>query len=582
MHSTLAYVVIGVYLIVMVVLGLAMRHLNRDTSDYFRSGCKGTWWLVGASAFMGAFSAWTFSGAAGAAFESGWAVATIYLANTVGFVLNAIWLAPWFRQMRAVTVPQVIEQRFGRITQQFYAWINVILGVIYAALWLYGLAIFIASVFGYSITTVVVVVGVVVIIYSVAGGSWAVMSSDFLQALVLIPITLLVAYLSLRAIGGWDVFLQRAGEGAGDFRFFHDADRFNGKYTVVWAVAMLLKNVIGYNTINSSVRYFSVKDGREARKAAWLAAALMTAGAIIWIIPPMVGRLLFEADINAMRIAKPAESAYAVVSLKLLPPALLGLMVVAMLSATMSSMDTGLNRNAAIFTKDIYPALCRLFGRRPIEGAALMRLGQVFSLAFGVTIILITLYFVSREGEGVFEHMLTLGAVLALPLAVPMLLAMFIRRTPSWAAMACVAVTAVPSALGLLLGWRFEAQVFSNLAVGVMSYLMTMPFWAWESATYRAKVDAFFEQMHRPIDFTREVGVGNDRYQLVLLGRFSLVSGLLIGLLLLLPGQSAFDRACELFVGGFVVGVGGLLMLAGRSRVAAMSPTLALESDGKA
>ena len=94
MQHEVAYVVIAVYLVLMVGVGVAMRRLNRDTSDYFRSGCKGTWWLVGSSAFMGAFSAWTFSGAAGSAYEAGWSVAAIYLANTVGFVLNAIWRDP--------------------------------------------------------------------------------------------------------------------------------------------------------------------------------------------------------------------------------------------------------------------------------------------------------------------------------------------------------------------------------------------------------------------------------------------------------------------------------------------------------
>ncbi|MFG0247412.1 MAG: sodium:solute symporter, partial [Phycisphaeraceae bacterium JB051] len=224
MNHLLAYSVIGIYLVLLMVVGVVMQRFNRDSSDYFRSGCKGTWWLVGSSAFMGAFSAWTFSGASGAAYESGWSVAVVYLANAAGFAVNAIWLAPWFRQMRAITVPQVIEQRFGRVTQQFYAWINVVLGLLYAALWLYGLAIFVSAVFGLPIRGVVIAVGLAVLTYAVLGGSWAVMSNDFLQTLILVPITLLVAYLSLEAVGGVDVFWQRCttGEYAGDFALFND------------------------------------------------------------------------------------------------------------------------------------------------------------------------------------------------------------------------------------------------------------------------------------------------------------------------------------------------------------------------
>lgn len=565
MQLGLAYIVIGVYLALMVGIGLVMRRLNGDTNDYFRSGCKATWWLVGSSAFMGAFSAWTFSGAAGAAFESGWSVSIIYFANAVGFVINALWLAPWFRQMRAVTVPEVIRERFGPTTQQFYAWINVILGLIYAALWLFGLAIFISSVFGLPINGVVIGVGLVVLVYSVAGGNWAAMSTDFLQALVLIPITLLVAYLALSAVGGWSGFIEQHDrpELARDFHLFQDASQFGGQYTIVWAAAMLLKNVIGYNTINSSVRYFSVKDGREARKAAWLGAVLMTAGAVIWTIPPMVARMLYEDEVLAAGVSKPAEAAYAIVSLQLLPPVLIGVMVVSMLAATMSSMDTGLNRNAAIFTRDIYPLFCRLLGRTPATGKPLLFLGQCFSAVFGIIIILLTLYFVAQKGEGVFEHMLTLGAVLALPLAVPMLLAMFVRRSPSWAAMFSVAVASVPSAMGLYYKWGFADQVLWNLGVGCAAYLATIPFWRWETAEYKARVAGFFEKMHRPVDFAREVGVGNDLSQLVIMGRFAAVTGGAIALLSLLP-QSGSDRLCVLFVAAFVATFGGLLIFAGR------------------
>ena len=145
-------------------------------------------------------------------------------------------------------------------------------------------------------------------------------------------------------------------------------------------------------------------------------------------------------------------------------------------------MDSGLNRNAAIFTNDIYPTLCRLFGRAAMQGKSLMRLGQVFSAVFGVFIVSIATYFANTEGRGVFEHMLNIGALLALPMAVPTLLGLFIRTSPSWAAIVTVCVTLIPSAIGFfsaeLFGetWSFQQKVFINLTVGVVAYLLTVPF----------------------------------------------------------------------------------------------------------
>lgn len=566
------YVVVGCYLVALVGVGMVFRTFNENVSDYFRNGCKGTWWLVGSSAFMTAFSAWTFSGAAGAAYEAGWSVMVIYLANAVGFAINGLFLAKWFRQIRAITGPEVIRLRFGISTQQFYAWMSFLTQTLYSSLHLLGLAIFCSAVFGYQIEQVIVVVGLVVLLYSLIGGSWAVTATDFLQTLILIPITLLVAFLCLVKLGGVGALLDgiQTMNLASDYAVFNEPGRFPLRaYTYAWALAMLLKNVIGYNTLTSANRYFSVKDGREAQKAAWLGFVLMSVGAFIWFIPPMTARLLYDAQVMGTAIPKPAEAAYAVASLNVLPVGMTGLMVVAMFAATMSSMDSGLNRNAAIFTNDIYPTLCGLFGKVPMEGKNLMRLGQVFSAGFGLCIVSIATYFANTEGRGVFEHMLNIGALLALPMAVPTVMGLFIRTTPSWAAIVTVCVTLIPSALGFfsetLFGetWSFQQKVFVNMGVGVVVYLLTMPFWKYESKAYQKQTDSFFERMLTPVDFEKEVGKPNDLRQLKVIGSFAAVMGALICLIVFVPNPF-IERLGILFVGGFVMGVGCVFVWLGR------------------
>ena len=566
------YVVVGCYLAALVGVGMVFRKFNENVSYYFRNGCKGTWWLVGSSAFMTAFSAWTFSGAAGAAYEAGWSVLVIYLANSVGFAINGLFLAKWFRQIRAMTGPEVIRLRFSVATQQFYAWMSFFMQTLYSSLHLLGLAIFCSAVFGYQIEQVIVVVGLVVLVYSLIGGSWAVTATDFLQTLILIPITILVSFLCLVKLGGVGALLDGIQNMnlSSDYAVFNEPERFPLRaYTYAWALAMLIKNVIGYNTLTSAQRYFSVKDGREAQKAAWLGFILMTAGAFIWFIPPMTARLLYDAQVMGTAIPKPAEAAYAIASLNVLPVGMTGLMVVAMFAATMSSMDSGLNRNAAIFTNDIYPTLCGLFGKVPVEGKHLMRLGQMFSAGFGLCIVSIATYFANTEGKGVFEHMLNVGALLALPMAVPTLMGMFIRSTPSWAAIVTVCVTLVPSALGFfseaLFGetWSFQQKVFTNIAVGVMVYLLTMPFWKYATDDYQKQTDGFFERMLTPVDFAKEVGKPNDLRQLKIIGSFAAVMGGLICLLVFVPNP-LIGRLGILFVGGFVLCIGCIFVWLGR------------------
>lgn len=561
-------ITIVVYLLLMLVIGMVVQRMNKDVSDYFRNGCRGQWWLVGASAFMTMFSAWTFTGAAGVAFTAGWSVIIIFVANFIGFMLNFLFLAPWFRQLRATTAPEVIRDRFGLTTQQFYAWASVPTGLFYASLHLYGLAIFSSAVFGLNINMVIIGVGIVVLIYSTTGGSWAVMSSDFLQFLLLMPMTILLAFLSLKACGGIGGFIDLIHQKqlTTDFQIINSPDRFGGaKFSWLWAFAIGTQLIFSANTLNSAPRYFAVKDGREARKAALLAAIMMLLGSAIWFIPPMVARLLFEDQVNAIAITTPAEAAYAVTSMKLLPVGMTGLMVVAMFSATMSSMDSGLNRNAAIFTKDIYPAWCRLRSRKPMHDKALLRLGQVFSMCMGVIIIFLASYFANHSTHGIFVIMNNIGALLGLPLAAPTLLAIFIRRVPWWSAIfsACCSLCVSAYSLTLTEPMLFHVKVFTILGVGIVTFLMTIPFWSTSTQAYRDKVNVFFKRMHTPVDFEKEIGQANDSTQLRIVGWFAIIIGALIHLLCIVP-NSLTDRLGIVFVGMTLLGIGILMMCVGK------------------
>lgn len=564
------FLVIGAYLLFLLGIGVAFRRFNANISDFFRNGARGTWWLVGMSSFMAGISAYTFTGASGVAYKAGWSVAIIYFANAAGYFVNFLFLAPWFRQLRAITTPEVIRLRFGVGTQQFYAIFGVLTSLLYSGLQLWALAIFSSAVFGFEVWQVIVAIGLVVLFYSTTGGSWAVMATDFVQSLVMIPMTILITVLCLIEVGGFSGFSSLISEAGlqSDFRLINSPEEFPlMQFTLLWAGAMFLKQVVEHNTLMSAQRYFAVKDGREARKAAFLAFCMMSLGSLFWFIPPMVSRLLYEADVTAMgaQLNDASEAAFAVASMNLLPLGLTGMIVVAMFAATMSSMDSGLNRNAAIFVRDIYPALCRLTGKKELEDRGLLLLGRVFSIFFGFTIIGMSLYFATAGGSGMFDVMLNIGAMLGLPLAMPLLMGLFVRRVPAWSAIVSVLCALAPALLSELgdTSWNFQTKVLANMAAGVVGFIVTMPFWSTAPEKYRTQVDDFFERMHRPVDFEKEVGGANDTSQLALIGSFTLAVGVFILFFLLLPNELP-GRLSILFVAGTVITVGALMVNAGR------------------
>lgn len=572
-EKLLELVIVGVYLLFLMGVGFSFRKFNADSSDYFRAGAKGTWWLVGSSIFMSGISSYTFVGNGAGIYESGWSPLVIYGANTMVFVLSFLIFAAWFRQLRAVTVGEVVRERFGPRTEQFVAYLFVLNALFWSAMQLYGLAIFSRMLLGDLNTMwVILIVGGVVLVYATIGGNWAVMANDFVQSLILVPITVLVAFLCLQKVGGWDGFQSMIAanpETARDFKMVNSADEFDaGKYGPWWILAVFIGQLLGQlNMTQGAIRFFSVKDGWEGKKASLLAGILMAVGCFVWFIPPMTGRLLYEEQIMASTPdpAKAAESAYAITSFNVLPLGLTGVMVVAMFAATISSMDTGLNRNAALIVRDIIPAILRIFKLRKIPHTAEVILSRAVTVGMGAVIILLALSYSQLKGTDLFEIALNFMAIILIPTSVPMLLAFLVKRTAPWAAASSILLGFLPSLFQLVSGvdWSFQQRTFLITGGALLGYFISMPFYRRSPAEYRERVEGFFTKMHRPVDFEKEVGVSNDGIQMLIIGRYALALGGFLALLVFVPNP-LWGRLSVVTVAGSVLLVGGILLAFGR------------------
>ncbi len=572
--TTLQLAILAGYFLLLIGTAFAFRKLNRSGDDYFRSGSQGTWWLVGMSTYMASFSAFTFTGLAGVAYRAGFSASTAFIANVVGFALNGLFLAAWLRQLRVTTMPEVIRDRYGPWAEQFYGWIGNLFGILYAAMTLYTLCIFASTVFGLPIMPLIVTVGLVVMFYSVLGGRWAVMGADFVQGMILIPITVLLAILCWRAIGGASGFAaaMTAQNLGAAFQFMKPSgSEFGESFTAPWVAANILALLMDRMSLNGASRYASCRDGREASRAAWLVAWLMLGSVFVFFLPPMVARMLFSSDIVNLPLAQPAEAAYAVAGLKLLPATLMGLMVVAIFAATLSTMDSGLNLFAAVFVKNIYPLICRLVGTKPREGSALVRLSEVMTFLSGLVIIGLACTFAAVPERGAFDIMLDLGALFSIPMVVPLVLALFDRGAPRHAATWAIVSGLAVSALGYLTGvsatvaglvgrWSYDEKVFATALVGMVGFFCARLRPERDPAA-RQQREAFYVRMHRPVDVAAEVGAPQSiAMQARILSWLCLVAGTGVLALLLVEGPWVLaGRLGVLIIGLFLLGVAGLL-----------------------
>lgn len=570
MLSHYDYLVIGFYFAFMAMIGLVCRKFIKNTSDYFRGGGQMLWWMTGCSAFVVQFSAWTFTGAAGKAYEDGPVILVIYFANAVGFFFTYLFFAPRFRQMRVVTAIESIKERFGNISEQFFTWVQIPMGVLNAGIWLSGVSVFISAAFNVSLHGTVIATGTVVLIISVFGGSWAVATGDFIQTLVLMPITVVAAVLALAHVGGWGPFVNKM-----PHHFLHWTEESRSQILYLWVFAFLIKQFFSINNVVEGSRYLTVKDSRQARKAALLGTVLFIIGPIVWFIPPMVARIM-HPDMHALfpNLKNPAEGAYVAAGLDYMPAGMLGLLISGIFGATMSTMDVGLNKNAGFFVKSFYhPVL-----RPTASDSEQLLVGKLATFVLGIMVIPVALIF-STTKIGLFNLMVQFGALIALPYCIPLVWGTLIKRAPSWAGWTTVLVGFATSLAGkncFTAGWLDDFMQWNThpltlreqddwaFLIGVLLNVIVCSAWFLGSCLYgrtrseaeKKRVEDFFKKMRKPVDFKSEMGAGNDAQQYRTLGLLCLVYGGIMSLLVLIP-NSPGGRLGMFACAATMLGVGG-------------------------
>lgn len=570
---------VGLYLVFILAIGFMFSGKSKDPSEYFRGGGKILWWMTGASAFMVQFSAWTFTGAAGKAFSDGLSVAVIFIGNAVGYFVSFLLVAEIFRQTRCITPVDAIRRRYGPVNEQFFTWAQVPLGVIQAGIWLNGLAIFTSAVFGISIEWTITITGLIVMFISLTGGAWAVVASDYVQMLVIMAISIAAtAYVALD-YGVGTVIADFPGH------LLTNDVNYVGLF-VIWCLMSITKQIFSTNNMYDASRYLVAKDSVNAKKAALLASILMFAGAFIWFLPPMATAVM-GVDLGAMYPTlgnKASDAAYLAFVDIAMPVGMVGIMIAAMFSATMSSMDTGLNRSAGIMCMNFYQPIIKK-GRA--GNAELIIAGKFITFFFGIAIILVSLFISSLQDISLFDIMLQMGSLIQMPILIPLFLAIFVRRVPDWAPWATVVVGLIvslvskylltPDLVGNLTGIEFTGRESSDLVFTISMVLhltVTTGFFFVSRLFYRgltprrdAEVEHFFEDIATPV-VSPAGATASDREQRGKLGMLALIYGATIFLLPLIPQPGGRANALMGFglTGGIVFGIGFLLVLSARQK----------------
>lgn len=407
--NTIDYIVIVVFSLVIVMAGLAFRKRGADMKSYFAAGGAVPWSMSGLSLFMSFFSAGTFVVWGSIAYELGWVSITIQMTMCISGFLVAYFIAPAWRKTNSLTAAEFVRDRLGDNVQKFYTYLILILSLAYAGAFLYPVAKIINVSTGFSINACVIVLGVLILLYTVVGGLWAVIITDVLQFVILSASVIIVVYLSLKEVGGYKEFVEMAPDD-----FF---DWTSGEYTWWFIIAMAIFNTIFIGGNWAYVqRYTSVKDAKDAKKVGLTFGWLYLLSPFLWMLPPMIYRVL-----NPTLPGLENEGAYLLICKQVLPLGILGLMLGGMVFATASSVNTTLNLAASVITNDIYKIL-----KPNATLKQTMYVAKLSTISFGLGTILVALL-VPAAG-GIVNVVLSVGAVTGCSLYGPIVWAIFSKR----------------------------------------------------------------------------------------------------------------------------------------------------------
>jgi Na+/proline symporter len=418
----------------------------------------------------------------------------------------------------------------------------------------------------------------VVVTISLVGGSWAVAASDFIQSILILAVAIVASLLCLQQLGGFEPFWDQIP--AQRKVLFLEGDF---KYDKWWLLAMFIGGLYMNNNLGMTAKYLAAKDSKAASKAAWVAGIGFAVVTPIFFIPAMATfTLVPDLETQYGYHKNPAELSYIASCIAVLPQGMLGLLAACLFSATMSSMDTYLNKVSGFFTQNFYKTIIK---KNQVSNEHLMKVGQIVTLVIGIFAI-VNAVVLSQSKVPLFDVFQMTNSYLIIPMGIPVTLGLFVKATRRWIPFFVIALGVVitffiyndfeigvfadlqrtwfgEDGLDYMMKHKFAVANLVNIPLLTIIYIVMSILFPERSEVLLQQETEFFKKMHTPIDFEKEVGGDNSHLQAKILGRLLLVYGGFMLLGILIPNEM-IGRLAFLGIAILMGGIGGALELSYR------------------
>ncbi len=400
--------IIILYLLAMVLIGVYFSGKNKNAQQFTIASGKIPGWAIGLSIYATFLSSNTFLGVPGKSFGGNWNAFVFSLSMPLAAWVASKYFVPFYRHTGEVSAYTHLEKRFGAWARTYAVICFLLTQFARMGSVFFGMALSLQALTGFSMASIMLVMGICIILYTVMGGMEAVIWTEVVQGIIKTLGAILILWLIIKEMpGGVKQVVQIA---AASNKFSLGSTAVDFTQSTFWMVLFygffINLNNFGMDQ-NYIQRYHTAGSEKQAAKSVWLCVAIYVPASLLFFIigtalfayyqvnPAMIEpvKLTAAAERLGSGAAAPAISAGAAqlqpadygdkvlphFMVTKIPTGLLGLIVSAILSAAMSTISSGMNASATVFTEDIVKKYFR-----PLTEKGYLRILYLATVVFGI------------------------------------------------------------------------------------------------------------------------------------------------------------------------------------------------------
>ena len=378
---TITGIVFIIYLTILIGVGAVTFKYNKTQEDYLLAGRKLGPWVVAFSERASSESAWLILALPGAAIAIGMGEIWTVVGIVSGIILSWFIIANRLRQETekydALTIPQYLHRKYqdeSNIIRLFSSFIIAFFFAFYVSAQFHASGKILNSIFGINPITGITIGAVIIVVYTLMGGFFAVAWTDLIQGIIMICTLILlpiVGFIELKEAG---ISVTQSVISASN----NQASLASG--LTGWAAVSLIVGGLSwglgyFGQPHLVIRYMSIRDPKEIKTARKIAIA--------WAIPGVTGAFLIGIVALAMfgeGFFTDVEQAMPYLAMHLLPGWIAGIVISGAVAAMMSTADSQLLVSTSAITVDFY----NRFLKRKIDDRSMVRLSRMVTIGFGV------------------------------------------------------------------------------------------------------------------------------------------------------------------------------------------------------